>query len=163
MDIPSGWSGASATNSITATAGALSGTIYVTVTNGCGTSPSQSLNVTSSSAAPSQPGAIVGNNPVCSSSSQTFSVGTVAGAASYNWTLPGGWTGTSTTNSITVTVSSTGGSISVSASNGCGTSASQSMAVTVNASPCTREKAKLVVRTVVLITSSTLYIFKNMS
>ena len=135
--LPSGWSGSSSTNSITATAGSLSGTLYVTVTNSCGTSPSQSLSVASNSGAPVQPGTITGLTTVCSASSQTYSVSSVANATSYNWTLPVGWSGTSTTNSITTTIGTGGGSISVSAQNGCGTSSSQTLAVTVNQSPNT--------------------------
>jgi hypothetical protein len=44
--------------------------------------------------------------------------------------LPGGWTGTSTTNSITVTVSGTG-TIEVTADNACGSSAAQTLSVTI--------------------------------
>ena len=132
--LPTGWSGSSTTNTITAS-GTLTGTIYVTVSNTCGTSLSQSLTVTVSTAAPAQPGAISGNTTVCSLSTTTYSVTPVANATSYNWTLPGGWSGTSTTNSIIVTVGTTGGSISVSASNGCGTSAATASTITVNTSP----------------------------
>ncbi len=133
--LPGGWSGSSTSNSITATANGGSGNILVTVTNACGTSPSQFLNVTVSSAAPAQPGTIAGNPTMCSAATTTYTVANVSGATSYNWTLPGGWTGTSTTNSITVTVGTTGGSITVAAANGCGTSSAQTLAVTVNQSP----------------------------
>jgi len=133
--LPSGWSGTSTTNSITGIANGGSGNILVTVTNACGTSPSQSLSVTVSSAAPAQPGTITGNTTVCSASTTTYSVNPISGATSYDWTLPGGWTGTSTTNSITVTVGNTSGSIGVAAVNGCGTSSYQTLAVTVNQSP----------------------------
>ncbi len=135
--LPSGWSGTSTTPSITTTPGASSGTIYVTVTNSCGVSPAQSLNVTSSAAAPSTPGSIIGNSTVCSSSSQTFTVNSVANATSYIWNLPSGWSGTSTTNSITYTVGTTGGTVTVAAQNGCGTSSAQNTAVSVNQSPNT--------------------------
>lgn len=135
--LPGGWSGSSTTNSITATAGAASGTISVTVTNSCGTSPAQTLNVTASASAPSQPGTISGNSTVCSSSTQTFSVNPVANATSYTWTLPVGWSGSSTTNTVSATVGTTGGSVSVTAVNGCGTSSAQTFAVTVNQSPNT--------------------------
>lgn len=133
--LPGGWSGSSTTNSITATPAGASGTILVSASNSCGTSPTQSLNVTVNSAAPVQPGSISGNATVCSSSTTTYTVPVVANATSYNWTLPGGWSGTSTTNSIIVTVGTTGGTISVTASNGCGTSAASSTNVTVNTSP----------------------------
>jgi hypothetical protein len=57
----------------------------------------------------------------------------VDGADSYTWTLPDGWTGTSTTNSITATAGPAGGNVTVTASNACGASpaASQTVAVTV--------------------------------
>ena len=135
--IPGGWSGSSTTSSITATANGGTGNILVTVTNACGTSPSQSLNVTVSSSAPTQPGTISGNTPVCSAATTTYSVAAVSGATSYNWTLPGGWTGTSSTNSITVTVGNSGGSIAVAAANGCGTSTATTLAINVNQSPAT--------------------------
>jgi hypothetical protein len=74
---------------------------------------------------------MTGNASVCSASSNSYSVAAVPGASSYTWTLPGGWTGTSTTNSITTTASATGGNISVSANNTCGSSALRTLAVTV--------------------------------
>jgi hypothetical protein len=55
----------------------------------------------------------------------------VSGATSYTWTLPGGWTGTSTTNSITATAGSNGGAVTVAASNACGASPAASLAVAV--------------------------------
>jgi hypothetical protein len=68
---------------------------------------------------------------VCSGTSQTYSVTAVSGATSYTWTLPSGWTGTSTTNSITTTVGTTGGTISVTANNGCGSSTARTLVVSV--------------------------------
>src|SRR6185369_10169639 len=62
---------------------------------------------------------------------QTYSVTAVAGAGSYTWTLPAGWTGSSTTNSISATVGSAGGTISVTASNGCGTSTARTLSVSI--------------------------------
>ncbi|HEY6162228.1 MAG TPA: SBBP repeat-containing protein, partial [Bacteroidia bacterium] len=44
--LPGGWSGTSATTSITATAGTTGGTISVTANNACGSSPTQTLTVT---------------------------------------------------------------------------------------------------------------------
>jgi hypothetical protein len=85
--------------------------------------------------APSQPAAIVGSIAACSGSSQTYSVPAVMGASSYTWTLPSGWTGTSTTNSITAIAGVTGGNITVVAVNSCGTSASQTLAVAVSPGP----------------------------
>jgi len=79
------------------------------------------------------PGVITGNQTVLAGTSQTYSVASLIGATSYTWTLPAGWTGTSTTNSITVTTSGTSGSVQVSASNSCGTTTDNpTLAITVN-------------------------------
>jgi hypothetical protein len=102
----------------------------VSANNACGSSASQTLAVTVTPA-PATPGTISGNTTVCSISSNAYSVAETPGATSYTWTLPGGWTGTSTTNSITATASATSGNITVSANNACGSSASQTLAVTV--------------------------------
>ena len=83
------------------------------------------------STGPAAPGAISGNSSVCEGTLQTYSVSTVAGAASYIWTLPSGWSGSSTTNSINATVSAAGGNIKVKAVNSCGTSDTSTMTITV--------------------------------
>jgi len=81
----------------------------------------------------STPGTITGTQTILAGSSNTYNVAAVVGATSYTWTLPSGWTGTSTTNSITAIASSTSGNVSVSASNTCGSSVgSSSLAITVN-------------------------------
>jgi hypothetical protein len=84
--------------------------------------------------APAQPGTITGNTSVTAGSSQTYSVAAVSGATSYTWTLPSGWSGTSTSTSINTTAGSTGGNISVKANNSCGASTARTLAVTVTAS-----------------------------
>jgi plastocyanin len=132
--LPSEWNGTSTTNSINVTAGSAGGTLSV-VSNGiCGASASRALAVTISSS-PGQPSGISGNSTICANSINTYSVPLVAGATSYSWTLPGGWTGTSATNSITVTSSSGGGNISVAATNSCGNSSPQNLAIAVNSIP----------------------------
>jgi hypothetical protein len=80
--------------------------------------------------APTQPGSIAGNTALCNTANQTYTIAPVAGATSYTWTLPNGWTGTSTSNSITVQPVANGGSISVAAQNFCGSSSASSLAVT---------------------------------
>ena len=133
--LPGGWTGTSTTNSIITTASATSGNITVTATNTCGTSAASSQAITVNTI-PATPGTISGTTTICSGSSNTYSITAVAGATSYTWTLPGGWTGTSTTNSIITTASATSGNISVTATNACGTSAASSTTtVTVNALP----------------------------
>lgn len=85
--------------------------------------------------APSAPTAISGNATVCEGVTETYSVPAVAGAVDYTWTLPSGWSGTSTTNSITVTSGTTGGTISVIANGPCGSSTATTLAVTVDNNP----------------------------
>jgi hypothetical protein len=131
---PGGWTGVSTTNVINTTASSTSGNITVMAINACGSSAAQTLSVTVNTI-PATPGAISGNISICPGSSNTYSVAAVAGATSYNWTKPGGWTGVSTTNVINTTASSTSGFVTVSASNACGTSAAQNLNVTVNPNP----------------------------
>jgi hypothetical protein len=133
--LPDGWTGNSTTNSISITASTTSGTISVTAVNTCGTS-SASAQPVSVITIPATPGSISGTTTICSGSTNTYSVTPVSGATSYNWTLPAGWAGTSTTNSISTTANATSGNISVTAANTCGTSAAISqlvMVVTPNA------------------------------
>lgn len=85
--------------------------------------------------APLQPTSINGLTSLCTGVGATsYSIATVVGATSYSWSLPGGWSGTSTSNSISATPGSSG-TISVTASNTCGTSAAQNLSVTINALP----------------------------
>ncbi|HNJ32170.1 MAG TPA: T9SS type A sorting domain-containing protein, partial [Bacteroidia bacterium] len=67
--------------------------------------------------------AITGPLSSCPNEVQTFSITPCTGAASYNWTLPAGATGSSSTNSITATFGPTftqGGNICVSVTSICG-------------------------------------------
>lgn len=82
----------------------------------------------------SQPGAISGPTSLCGNGVQTYSISAVSGATSYSWSLPGSWTGTSTSNNITPFASGSG-LITVMALNSCGTSAAQTLSVTINALP----------------------------
>ena len=127
--LPSGWTGSSTTNSISTTSGTSGGTVTVKANNACGSSTAASIQVNITAAAPTQPASISGATVVCPGTTQTYTASSVAGAGSYNWTIPSGWSGTSSTNSINVTSGSTGGIISVTASNGCGTSAAQTLNV----------------------------------
>lgn len=96
------------------------GTISVTTPGGIATS-SNNFTVTT---IPDQPAAISGPATVCAGSSASYSIIAVAGATSYIWTFPSGWSitkGLGTTN-VTVIAGSSGGNISVSAINSCGNS-----------------------------------------
>ncbi|MUP44302.1 T9SS type A sorting domain-containing protein [Gramella sp. BOM4] len=133
--IPGTWSSTSLTTTspnLNVTTGTTGGNITVVARNSCGTSTERTFAVTVKAGTPSQPSAIQGDAAVCPGISKTFSVDPISGVT-YNWTLPSGWTGSSSGPSITVTTGTTGGTISVTASNDCGTSANPSnLAVTVN-------------------------------
>lgn len=78
-----------------------------------------------------QPGAISGGNSICEFASGTYSVVNDPNVF-YLWTIPAGWTGNSSTNSIFVTADNTPGTISVSAENACGLSAPSTLAVSIS-------------------------------
>ena len=128
--LPPGWTGSSTTNTITITAGTNGGTISVTANNDCGVSNAQSLTIALGQVVPGDPGRINGDSVVCENTLHTYSIAPVQGATNYIWTLPPGWTGSSTTNTITTTAASNGGMISVIASNICGNSSTQTLSVT---------------------------------
>lgn len=132
--LPSGWTGSSTSNSITVVVGSNDGNITVAPTNECGTGTAQSLAVQVSNSGPSQPGNIIGDLFPCSGTSETYSVPEDPAVEDYSWTLPSGWTGSSTTNSITVIVGSNGGEISVIPSNLCGTGPAQTASLSVTSS-----------------------------
>ncbi|MFM7176952.1 MAG: T9SS type A sorting domain-containing protein [Bacteroidota bacterium] len=83
--------------------------------------------------------ASIGTLAVCKNTSQTFTVRSVPFATSYQWTLPSGATGTSTTNSITVQFGNnfSGGNICVTPVNACGAGASVCRPITVLNTPPT--------------------------
>lgn len=85
---------------------------------------------------PDRPDSIKGNLTVCQGSQVKYSIAPVPGATYYTWTLPDGWTGTSTSNSI-IAKAGTGGVISVIANNVFGPSAPQTISVTSNPIPDT--------------------------
>ena len=115
---PPGWTGNSITNSITATAGE-SGTISVVAINDYCISVPQTLDVTVNYFNSPHPGSIIGNTSVCRGSTQTYSVQSIPGTTEYYWTLPAGWTGSSTSSSITVNTGDSSGTISLKISNNC--------------------------------------------
>ncbi|CAN5643356.1 hypothetical protein BH11BAC1_BH11BAC1_21690 [soil metagenome] len=104
--------------------------------NSSGDTTVLSTLVVSECSAPAQTGAITGSAVFCSASGVlTYSVPPVAGATSYNWTVPAGWTIISTppyTNTIQVLPGSSQGNITVSATNSCGTSPVSTLAVSID-------------------------------
>ena len=82
--------------------------------------------------APSTPGSISGINKICAGQTNvTYSIAPVNSATGYVWTLPNGFIGTSTSNTITLSAPNTQitGNIQVAATNSCGTSAQSSLSV----------------------------------
>jgi hypothetical protein len=136
--VPTGWTilDYPTTTTMRATVGTNPGNVTSQAVNCYGTGIAKSQAFTPS-VIPATPSAITGNTEVCAGSSNTYSVAAVSGATSYTWTLPAGWTGTSTTNTITVTSNNTGGTISVTANSSCGSSSPQTLNVTVTPLPNT--------------------------
>ncbi len=113
------------------------GTISVTANVACFVSAPRVLTVSSSTLAL---GVITGPASICPGTTHTFSVPAVAGAVSYQWTLPANATGTSTTNNINVAFNTgfTGANVCVKATSACGVqtaSRCKSVAVTLPATP----------------------------
>jgi hypothetical protein len=79
---------------------------------------------------PVAPSAISGDVTACAGQPTVYSVGAVANATSYQWTLPIGWTGSSSVNAITATAGAVGGVVSVSAANACGAGPVSTLSVT---------------------------------
>lgn len=80
---------------------------------------------------------ITGTIGVCKGSSYTYTVPADSNVSSYQWTLPLGATGTSTTNSITVTYTNNAvsGNILVKRFNVCGSSTDTTISITVGGMP----------------------------
>lgn len=126
--LPNGWTGTSTTNSITTTPSNTSGNVQVIAQLGCkGRKASKFVNVYSG--VPAIPSTISGTSIICSGTTETYSVIHDQNAASYTWTLPSGWTGSSVSNSISATANATSGTILVNASNACGNSGNNSLSV----------------------------------
>jgi hypothetical protein len=113
----------------------VSGGVYLKVKGYNANYGSFTLAFTRSCNAPSQPGTISGISEVCQGNTINYSIADVAGATYYTWTLPNGWSGSSSTTSINATSGAAGGTIYVSANNGCGQGPTQSKSVTVSAAP----------------------------
>lgn len=121
--LPAGWTGSSSTNSITVVTDTTVGALTVTPQNGCGVGKPRVLTLQSISSVPAMPTANVMDTIICVTTNKTFSVNTVPTAVNYTWTLPAGFTDSSTTNSILIHPVSPGGVIKVTANNACGSSA----------------------------------------
>ena len=110
-------------------------TVTLTVNDGNGNSSTCTSTVTVNATLPDAAGAIIGSTDVCAGTTQTYVVPGISNATSYAWSLPAGWTGTSTSNTITVTVGTASGIVSVEGVNACGSGTASSLAVSVNDIP----------------------------
>jgi len=136
--VPAGWTIVSGqgTTFISVVAGSSGGQVCVSASNSCGSSSPSCINVNVSNV-PGSPGPISGPASVCGGSTVSYSIAPVAGATSYNWTVPSGWSIVSGqgTTSINVIVGSSGGQVCVSASNSCGSSSPSCVSVIVESVP----------------------------
>lgn len=79
---------------------------------------------------PEQAISISGNTMACNGSSQNYSVAPINYASGYIWAMPGGWSGSSLTNTISV-VPNVSGQISITPTNACGSGPVQNLSVTI--------------------------------
>ncbi|PBQ33652.1 hypothetical protein CNR22_18340 [Sphingobacteriaceae bacterium] len=84
--------------------------------------------------APSAPSAITGSTSICAGITTTYNTIQTFGAASYTWSLPSGWSGSSSSTSISATPGSSG-VFTLTSGNACGVSPQRTLNVTVNALP----------------------------
>ena len=76
---------------------------------------------------PALPSEITASNSLCANQPNQLSVNAQAEALSYVWTLPEGWSGSASSNSIFIETGSLGGSITVYAQNACGAGPTQTL------------------------------------
>jgi len=113
------------------------GVVSVVAANGCGVSVPRTLSVTGP---PSIPGPITGATNVCTGGIYHYSVSSVVGALSYNWTTPGTILNGQGTKEVDIQFTSvpfTNQTISVKAINNCGTGATRILSG-VNGNFCIR-------------------------
>jgi hypothetical protein len=111
--------------------GFVSGTVSVYGSNNCGNGPTRRITVRS---APAKPGSITGKaNDLCQNINVTYSIANVAGASSYNWSVPAFATIISGQGTTSITVNFpkfyATATISVVAVNNCGNSEARSLII----------------------------------
>lgn len=79
------------------------------------------------------PPPVAGNTLACTGATVVYSIAPISNA-SYVWSLPGGWTGTSTTNTISAVVNNAG-TLSVTATSTCGTFGPSTLSVGILSLP----------------------------
>jgi hypothetical protein len=121
------------TNIVTVSYGAsfVSGSLTVRAVSTCGQSAARSLTVSKS---PTTTAVISGQSSnLCGGGQFTYTIASVIGAVTYNWTAPAGCTiASSNLNTVTINVPSsfTTGTLSVACVNGCGGSITRTLALT---------------------------------
>ena len=123
------------TASVTVMWGSTAGDVAVYVANDCGSGPAVTKAVTVSSIPPAA-GIISGNATVCQGQGNyIYSVPTITGATTYEWTLPQGATATAGQGTSQVTLSFSGtalsGNLIVKGTNSCGSGMESVLALTV--------------------------------
>ncbi len=83
---------------------------------------------------PAPPSAVTGNTNVCEGTLNAYATVPMAGATSYNWSLPPGWSGTSSVTALTAGAG-VSGNVSVTATYSCGVSVPATLAVNVTPAP----------------------------
>ena len=120
------------TTAITVDMGTQSGNVSVRAESGCGNSNYKNLAITIG--IPAQPGAITGNIlPEPNAPGEIYTIDSINGATSYNWTVPTGATITNGqgTTSITVDFGTTSGNVSVRSESACGNSNYEDLSITL--------------------------------
>jgi hypothetical protein len=79
-------------------------------------------------------GSMMGNANICQGATTIYSVAAMPGALSYSWSLPAGWTGSSSTETIAATPGASG-VLTVTGTFTCGVSTPTTLNVTVNPAP----------------------------
>jgi len=138
--LPTGATGTSITDSITVdySASAVSGNITVKGSNTNGDGTRSTLAITVNPSSPANAGTISGDTAACQGeNSVIYTVPSISNATSYDWILPTGATGTSTTNSIEVNFGSSAvsGNIEVYGQNGCGVGNGSLISVSLSSLP----------------------------
>lgn len=101
----------------------------------CGGSSTSNTSTITVNDVPASPLEIGGPVEICENSAATYAFGPVNNATSYTWTLPAGWSGTSTSTTINATVGDLSDYVTATANNGCGSSAPTSVYVIVDLLP----------------------------
>ncbi|HTN44765.1 MAG TPA: SBBP repeat-containing protein [Flavipsychrobacter sp.] len=81
------------------------------------------------------PSSVTGADTVCKKSNYSYTVPSMAGAVSYTWTLPTGWSGNSNTNSINILSGTASDTIRVHANYVCGSSSDVKKYIVISPRP----------------------------